>query len=208
MLTIQKPFKCDNFVEYVVCPKCYKLFTLADCILDTHGNKESKLCDNVAFPNHPHRSRRRPCGKVLLKRIKVGGKMKLVPRKTFVYRSIIESLTLMSKRPGFLKKCDLWRSRTCTPDLMGDIYDGKVWHDLMTINGRPFLALPNNLCLSLNIDWFRVYEHSPYSAGSIYVVILNLPQSERYKEENVISYLVLRNLQNTLTHFCSHWYKT
>ena len=43
-----------------------------------------------------------------------------------------------------------------------------------------------NLLLSLNIDWFRVYKHSQYSAGAIYLVILNLPRSERYKEENVI----------------------
>lgn len=63
---------------------------------------------------------------------------------------------------------------------MGDIYDGKVWHDLMEIDGRPFLAIPNNLCLSLNVDWFRVYKHSQYSAGPIYVVILNLPRNKEH----------------------------
>ncbi len=57
---------------------------------------------------------------------------------------------------------------------------------MMYINDRPFLATPNNLCLSLNIDWFKVYEHSKYSAGPIYLVILNLPRHERYKDENVI----------------------
>ena len=54
------------------------------------------------------------------------------------------------------------------------------------INGRPFLAFPNNLCLGLNIDWFRLYEHSPYSAGAMYLVVLNLPRNERFKEENVL----------------------
>ena len=82
--------------------------------------------------------------------------MKLVPRRTYVYRSIIQSLIAMTKRQGFLEKCDHWRSRVCTEGLMADIYDGKVWKDLMMIDGRPFLAVPNNLCLSLNIDWFRI----------------------------------------------------
>ena len=46
----------------------------------------------------------------------------------------------MVNRKGFLEKCELWRSRPREmQDLMGDIYDGKLWKDLMTINGRPFL---------------------------------------------------------------------
>ena len=186
MHTVQRAFEQDHFTEYVVCPKCCKLFTLEDCIINVHGTKESKRCDQIDFPNHPHQSRRNPCGEILLKKIKVGGKVKLVPKKTYVYRSIVQSLIAMSKRQGFLEKCDLWRSRTCTKDLMGDIYDGRIWNDLMMIDGRPFLALPNNLCLSLNVDWFRVYDDSLYSVGPIYAVILNLPRSERYKEENVI----------------------
>lgn len=186
MLTVQTAFKESNFTEYVVCPKCCKLFTLSDCIVKIRGKTESKRCDNIEFPNHPHHSRRTACNELLLKEIKVGKRIKLVPRKAYVYHSIIESLRAMAKRRGFLEKCDLWRSRAHVQDFMGDIYDGKAWQDLMMINGRPFLAIPNNLCLCLNIDWFRVYKHSQYSAGPIYVVILNLPRNERYKEENVI----------------------
>ena len=33
----------------------------------------------------------------------------------------------------------------------------------------------------LNIDWFNPYDETPYSAGAIYFVILNLVRSERYK---------------------------
>ena len=71
---------------------------------------------------------------------------------------------------------------------MGDIFDGRLWKDMMFINDTPFLAEPNNLCLSINVDcdWFKVYDHSQYSAGPIYLVILNLPRHERYKDENVI----------------------
>ena len=69
---------------------------------------------------------------------------------------------------------------------MGDIFDGKLWNDLMFIDGRPFLSIPNNLVLRINIDSFRVYEHSQYSAGPINLVILNLPRNERCKKENII----------------------
>ena len=69
---------------------------------------------------------------------------------------------------------------------MGDIYDGNLWNDLHTIEGRPFLSVPNNLCLALTIDWFNPYSETQYSVGAIYLTILNLPRNERFKEENII----------------------
>ena len=69
---------------------------------------------------------------------------------------------------------------------LGDVYDGKLWGDFQNIDGRPFLSLPNNLCLALNIDWFNPYEQTPYSIGAIYLSVSNLPRSERYKEKNII----------------------
>ena len=66
------------------------------------------------------------------------------------------------------------------------MYDGKLWKDLFVINGMPFLSVPNNLCLALNVDWFNPYEETNYSVGAIYLVVLNLPRNERYKEENTI----------------------
>ena len=70
--------------------------------------------------------------------------------------------------------------------MLGDIYDERLWNELKTINGRPFLALPNNLCLSLNVDWFNPYKETPYSVGAIYLCVLNLPRNECFKEKNVI----------------------
>ena len=69
---------------------------------------------------------------------------------------------------------------------MGDIYDGKVWKDLFIIDGRPFLSIPNNLYLGLNIDWFNPFEETPYSVGAIYILVLNLPRNYRFREENII----------------------
>ena len=59
----------------------------------------------------------------------------------------------MAHRQGFLDKCNEWQNRSKEDtNFIGDVYDGEVWRDLKEIGGRPFLALPNNLCLGLNID--------------------------------------------------------
>lgn len=62
----------------------------------------------------------------------------------------------------------------------------QVWKDFLYVKGRAFLDVPNNLALMLNIDWFNPYEHSQYSVGVIYLVLLNLPRSERYKLGDVL----------------------
>ena len=38
----------------------------------------------------------------------------------------------------------------------------------------------------MNIDWFKPYDETVYSVGAIYVVVLNLSRTERYRLENVI----------------------
>ena len=164
--------KKDDYVEYVVCSKCCSLYRLSECIIDNCGQQESNRCTFVEFPNHPHEYRRNPCNEILMKRVKIGNKYKLVPRKVYVYCSILQSLKDMAKREGFLDKCDHWRShrKESMENMMGDIYDGRLWNDLQTINDRPFLSLPNNVSTL---------------TGSI-LCVLNLPMSERYKEENVI----------------------
>lgn len=71
-------------------------------------------------------------------------------------------------------------------DTLEDVYDGKVWKDYQYLNSTPFLASPHNLGLMMNVDWFNPYKHSPYSLGAIYLVVLNLPRSERFKIENLL----------------------
>lgn len=176
----------DEYVVYVVCPRCAKLYHLQDCIINFRGNQESKRCDHIEYPHHRHSNKRTACNTILLKRVKIGGKFKLVPRKTFVYRSIIKAIQMMLVRENFLQKCEEWRSRNIEEGVLGDVYDGKVWKDLHTIVGRPFLALPGNLCFTLNIDWFNPFDETQYSAGAIYLVVLNLPRCDRYKVENTI----------------------
>ena len=68
-------------------------------------------------------------------------------------------------------------------DLIGDLYDGKVWKDLEQ-NG--FFDSPYNLAVTLNVDWFQPYKRVKDSVGALYLCIANLPRSLRYKQENVI----------------------
>ena len=37
----------------------------------------------------------------------------------------------------------------------------------------------------LNVDWMQPFKHTQYSVGVMYLVLMNLPRSERFKRENV-----------------------
>lgn len=69
---------------------------------------------------------------------------------------------------------------------LGDIYDGNVWNFFCSDNCHNFLRSPYNLLLALNVDWFEPFERGVYAVGAIYLTILNVPRSIRYKTENVI----------------------
>ena len=70
-------FKPDDYVEYVVCTKCYTLYDLSECIIDNHGQQESKRCCFIQFPNHPHPSRHKTCNEVLMIIVKIVRGIKL-----------------------------------------------------------------------------------------------------------------------------------
>ena len=67
-----------------------------------------------------------------------------------------------------------------------DVFDGKVWKDFLEVSWQQFLSGPCSLALMLNIDWFQPFKHSVYSVGAIYLTVMNLRRSLRFKRENVI----------------------
>lgn len=69
---------------------------------------------------------------------------------------------------------------------LSDVYDGSICKDFLIKDHSPFLSECNSYGLLLNIDWLQPYKHTEYSVGVIYLVILNLPRSIRFKRENVI----------------------
>ena len=178
----------NSFVEYVVCPSCHKLYVKDKCtVKSASGVIVSLKCDHIEYPNHPQRYRRRKCGAELMKKVKIGRHYKFVPRKIYVYNSLLSSLERLIAKPNFLHQCEQWRkhSKNVPDGWLTDVYDGQLWKDWLLKGGRPFLDIPGNLLLMMNVDWFKPFEHSTYSAGVIYLVVQNLPRSLRFKLENI-----------------------
>ena len=66
---------------------------------------------------------------------------------------------------------------------MCDVYDGRIWKEFVSEcidDGRL------NLGIMLNFDWFNPFKKAMYSAGGMYLTILNLPRRLRFKEEYTI----------------------
>ena len=141
-----------DIIEFVVCPKCHSVYSYEDCVITRAGQKESKVCSHVAYPDHPQLRRRKACGTVLLKRIKVKSGYKLIPIKCYPYQPLSHSFTYLVNKEGFLQSCEKWRHRLALiPSThLSDIYGGRVWRDF-----GGFLDAPNSFLLTLNIDWFQ-----------------------------------------------------
>ena len=110
-------FKLDDYVEYVVCTKCYTLYNLSECIIDNHSQQKSKRCCFIQFPNDPHPSRCKACNEVLMKIVKIVKGIKLYQEKCLF---IVSSLKEMAKRKGFRERCDNWRTQV-QEGALGDI---------------------------------------------------------------------------------------
>ena len=54
------------------------------------------------------------------------------------------------------------------------------------VNQSPFLSGENAFGLMLNVDWYKPYKYSPYSIGVLYLVVMNLPRTERFQRKNLI----------------------
>ena len=101
--------------------------------------------------------------------------------------SIISTLEQLVKRTGFTEQCELWRRREIRTvhQIMCNVFEGRVSRDFQVVNGSSFLASPWNYGLMLNVDWMQPFEHTTYSVGVLYLVLMNLPRSERSKRQNI-----------------------
>ena len=105
----------NDFVKYVVCPSCHSLYKYDICFETIGGTRQPKACSFIAFPNHPHTSRRQMCGTRLLAEVTLkSGSKHFYPRKYYCYKPTSDTLSAFAKRDGFMKSCELWRLRkTC-----------------------------------------------------------------------------------------------
>ena len=57
---------------------------------------------------------------------------------------------------------------------------------IFSVSNQPFLSGDWGFGLMINVDWFQPYKHTTFSVGAIYLSVMNLPRSMRFKRENVI----------------------
>ena len=163
----------DDFDQYAVCPKCHAIYPYHDVVV-VQG--DIKKCSFVRWPMHPQRSKRKPCHTQLVK-----GRSS-TPKRVYCVRPASSYLEALIKQSDFVDRCNLWRLRRVRENVLADVYDGKLWKTEL----NSYLKHRTNLYGMLNVDWFQPFKHSPYSLGAIYMVILNLPRVERFKESNVL----------------------
>ena len=179
----------QSFKKFPVCPKCNAIYHSTEDCIETVGSKRlSKRCTYVAFPDHPHQSRRTSCQALLLKQVQfVSGRKMLYPFKVYCYNGIKSTLQKLLLRPKFHVDCKLWQTKTINHiNMLSDVYDGRVWKEFLKVAGSPFLIAPYTYGLMLNVDWFQPYTHTICSVGVVYLTIMNLPRTLRFKLENVI----------------------
>ena len=134
---------------------------------------------------------KKPCNELLMKEIvSSSGHKKFYPHSFFCFTSLISSLQALVLRTGFIHQCESTR-KAVGANKLSDVYDGTIWKDFLIVDHCPFLYEYNNYGLLLNIDWLQPYKHIEYSVGVMYLVILNLPRSIRFKRENIILFGVI-----------------
>ena len=176
----------DSFTKLVVCPQCHSIYDFDTCLFVVGSRKEIKLCQHIAYPDHPHSSFRKSCAQPLLRMCKRKATTIYRPFKVFCCQNIISSMKGLWCRPNFIADCQRWCNRNIPNDVLGDIYDGRVWKEFRVINEKPFLDDSHTFAFSLNVDWFQPYKHVTDSIGAVYLSILNLPRNLHYKPENII----------------------
>lgn len=165
----------DEFVKFVACPSCHKLFTFNDAVITTNGKRHSKMCDYVRFPNHPQRRMRTACGTSLMKTVVSadGEKKSFYPYKTYCFQQIKTSLQRILTRRDIQ---NVLKRNIISADDLYDIYDGEVWKEFRDFHGEEYFKDKRNFAGMLNIDWFQPFSGSEHSLGAIYIVLLNLPR--------------------------------
>ena len=134
LYSVRKCLKLKTFyITYVVCPRCHTLYKESQCLVkDSDGVTVSLKCSHIEYPNHPHQAHRKECGAELMKKVKVRRSNKYVPRKVYVYYSIIDSLQRLISSSRLLDQCEKWRGHrgnAVPTGYLTDVFDGRLWRE-------------------------------------------------------------------------------
>lgn len=187
-------FAKTTFDLLVVCPKCWFVRKMQDCIItrrvDGVAQTELLRCDEFPFLHHPHPSRRDRCNAQL---VRAHDRKKGLPRISAVlampYRPILAPLARLLQMPGFEEMLESWRPRfraRLDTDPLVDIHDGRLWREFQRFGGEPLLEAEGTIAFCMWGDWIQPFVKTMYSLGAIMLAIANLPRSVRFDRANII----------------------
>lgn len=183
-------FQGGTFEWQAVCSACCSIYKFEECIRRVGSTAYINRCTYKPF--------KKACNEPLMKEVvSCSGHSRFYPHAIFCFASLIASLQALLLRTGFMEQCESTR-RAFAATGFSDVYGGTLWKDFLTVDQSAFLSECNNYGLLLNVDWLQPYKHVQYSVGVIYLVILNLPHSIRFKREMLFS------LESYLDHVNHH----
>ncbi|CDO77460.1 hypothetical protein BN946_scf184881.g3 [Trametes cinnabarina] len=178
-----------DILRYACCPTCFS----------TYAPNKSKPDD--AYPHTCcFRETDKPvCGDSLVEEVNVAPtrstgrtRTKYEPRLVFPFRTLQSWFTEILRKPG-LKSCmsKAWKRRASAQWL--DIFDAEALRNFKGPDGKvPFSVQPDgslHIVFSMFIDWFNPFGNKragkSHSIGAIYLVCMNLPDTIRYRPENI-----------------------
>lgn len=171
-------------ISYLQCPACYALYEYTG--VPPSAEPDLKTCTHRPTPTSP------PCNVPLWTERRLGTKIVMVPRRKYVHQSLKEWMGRMLSRPGVEEIIDNAPNRTHT-GRVEDIWDAPVFHNVRDDDdGLPFFAergTEGRYAFSLGADSFHplgnLEAKQSISSTAIYMVLLNLPEGERYKYKNM-----------------------
>jgi hypothetical protein len=201
----------DQFVNFVACRTCHKLYRKENVVNFQQNNQPSIMkCTHVEFPNS---TTRRSCNTPLsIQSRSLNGNIINRPELIFPYASIRQQLIRMYQHSNFESNLRHWIDRSNINDILGDIYDGDIWKTFKSStfgnNSEPFFnreTADSHLGLILNVDWFQPYSNVTHSTGVIYAAIANLPREIRFKRENMLILGILPGPNEANLHKINHY---
>jgi len=169
--------------SYLQCPACYALYDYTG--VPPPPEPGSVTCTYRSTPTSP------PCNVPLWTERRIGGKTLPVPRRKYVHQSLKEWMGRILSQPGIEEIIDETPHRTHTGRI-ADIWDSSVFRNFRDKDDSPFFAkrgTEGRYAFSLGADSFHplgnLEAKQSISSTAIYMVLLNLPESERYKYKNM-----------------------
>ncbi|MBW0502105.1 hypothetical protein O181_041820 [Austropuccinia psidii MF-1] len=188
-----------DFEKKIFCPECFSLYDLTAM---GHINKQCTSKFIQPFPSSIVKLgslSRKECGSLLFKTDDKNDNSLGKPICTFTYQSLQKWLASHMWIPGFEKLLNSQNTHNSQtdPKVISDIWHSKIWHTFKSSprSKQAFTNRTGNLIFSLYVDWFNPFSNKgaakSISIGSILLTCLNLPPSERHKEENMFLYAII-----------------